>query len=311
MESDTDLLRQASSKTLSCGRLANTFTGSVVDGLSDGASTLAPHVLSQLGRQQETERAALETHQPVKASSKGLSTRRLAPTFAGSAVAGLADGSAPRTSSQRAQHQADVTGRVIAKNNIPAHKSSTLVSGDTLQPVKANRTSRGPDEKSQQFPVAGPSRQQSSSETDTSLLPNSLSLAPQLEDRKSLHSKKNAGTPVLRNEAEITIHTPMQTARLSVPTSQVTRCLNGDETVLTGTEGDEKLNEPQRHPEEGTPHHHYVEPEGPPLQHVQVLSREKTDGHYLQHVPVLCRVDPDSLNNHQSQQSSVLSIATA
>ena len=137
-------------------------------------------------------------------------------------MAGLADGSATWTSSQRAQHQADATGRVIAENNILAHKSSTLVSGDTLQTVKANRTSRGPDEKSQQFPVAGPSRQPSSSETDTSLLPNSLSLASQLEDEASLHSKKNAGTPVLSNEAEITGHTPVLTARLSVPTSQVT-----------------------------------------------------------------------------------------
>ena len=64
----------------------------------------------------------------------------------------------------------------------------------------------------------------------------------------------------------------------------INRCLNGEGPVWTGIEGDEQPDEPQRQPEDGTPHHHYVEPEGPPLQHVPVLPRVEPDGLNHQHI---------------------------
>ena len=59
--------------------------------------------------------------------------------------------------------------------------------------------------------------------------------------------------------------------------TNITRCLNVDEPVWTGI---------------GTPHHHYVEPEGPPLQHVPVLSRDKPDGHTHPHIADLSIAKP-------------------
>ena len=203
-----------------------------MDGSSDGASALAPHVLSQLGRQQETERAALETHKPVKA-------RR-------SAMAGLADGSAPRTSSHRAQHQAHVTGREIAKNKILAHTS--------IEPEVAEMTGSIAE-------VAQPSVRK----PDEHHHGESLDVEPRTSESN------------LRRKAS---HKSLTCRKLA--------------HTFTGSVVDEL----QRQQEDGSTRHQYMESEDQPLQQVQVLSRDKPDGHHLR------QADQEGLHHMQVELSS-------
>ena len=107
------------------GRLAYAVTGAVVDGVAEGTAASAPHVVSLLARQQQAERSAGETSQPIQASSKSLAYRGLAPTSAGSTVDGQEEGSVPRKSSPGDQHPTAVRSRVIAKRGW--HESSKPV----------------------------------------------------------------------------------------------------------------------------------------------------------------------------------------
>ena len=119
---------------------------------------------------------------------------------------------------------------------VKASKVVTIQQGLAL--THSDSPSRGPEEKIQQLPVAEPSRQLRSSDhgsrveigchglartgssveagsmeftRSTSLLPDSLAMASQLEDETSLHSKRNAGSQGLCDRAETTRHTPVLT----------------------------------------------------------------------------------------------------